>query len=272
MKTVFSWQDYYCYYKRWTHQKEELPDLLPEICLCRCMKLPTACEICKASIYEYLSPWESVRECLTYKNWGFLVFVFRWGAAQNVSCCVFLAEQRWRPSGNCSRAEDLISYTSVWKQAVQAMLSTVLHAVPSVTTDLVLWKNKVVFTERDMLKKDQENLNDNGLLGLNFLAICFTNYSVTFCEHRFLSSATCDEDSFQCKQWGWSHTHKLCDDSTSKLAQALFPRGKEETIEKPHTSNLNAFQTISKHKCKCMWLASQHQPGSNNTLRRPVVT
>lgn len=160
METVFSWQDYYYYYyKRWTHlnTKRRTSWLTSRDLLVQVHEITNSLW---ASIYENLSPWEPVHECLTHKTWGFLVFVFRWEAAQNVSCCVFLVEQRRRPSGNCSRAEDLISYTSMWKWAMQAMLSSVLHAVPSVTTDLVLWKNKVVFTERVMIKRDQENLND----------------------------------------------------------------------------------------------------------------
>lgn len=159
METVFSWQDYYYYYKRWTHlnTKRRTSWLTSRDLLVQVHEITNSLW---ASIYENLSPWEPVHERLTHKTWGFLVFVFRWEAAQNVSCCVFLAEQRRRPSGNCSRAEDLISYTSMWKWAMQAMLSSVLHAVPSVTTDLVLWKNKVVFTERVMIKRDQENLND----------------------------------------------------------------------------------------------------------------
>lgn len=139
----------------------------PEICLCRCVKLVTACEICKASVYQDLSPWEIVHECLTKSLEVFSSLLF----SGELLC--FLEVGEVRPSGNHSCVEDLISHTSVWEGVMQTMLPSVLDAISPMTSDSTPCRNTAVFTGIDMLQKLRVN---HHLSGLSHNTHCFVKF------------------------------------------------------------------------------------------------
>lgn len=125
-------------------------DLLVQVC-------EAVCVICKASIYQDLSPRSLFMNVWHKSLEVFLSLFFRGSCSESKLLC-FHGGTKARPWGNRSCVKDFISHTSVWKGGMQTLLPSAVDAISSVTTDSTLWENKVVFNETDMLQNEHNKV------------------------------------------------------------------------------------------------------------------